>query len=243
MTTDPRTRVYPHLTPTLSAPKKGAERGIGAVLRTPHPEQVATTSLWAFVQWLRATGRADLDGWPAVVAWSANDRSAFTGAIAYFAGVDAEPRLIRAAAEVLLHADIRPDDVVLVATGTAWPWRIAAVQGTKIVLADAPRPADLFPSAADARASVLIADATTLANAAFQRPGRRPDLSALRSIIATGGPLAPAARIRLYTWVKADLLLLARAGDSLWGSPLEPVRTDPGAPLSLFRPPSVRAPG
>lgn len=215
---------------------------IAAVLRAPNPEQAAATNLWAFLQWLRATGRASLDGWAAVIAWSATDPSALSDALAQFAGVRPESRSVRAAAEVLLHADIRPDHVVLVAAGTAWPWRIAAAQGTKIVLADPPRPEDLFPSAANANASVLIADAATLASSAFRRPGRRPDLSSLRTVLAMGGPLAPAARIRLYTWVKADLLLLARAGDSLWGSPLDPVLTDAGAPVSLFRPPSAPAP-
>ena len=31
--------------------------------------------------------------------------------------------------------------------------------------------------------------------------------------------------------------LLARAGDRLWGSPLDPVPSRPGPPLSFFRPP------
>lgn len=208
-------------------------------LHTPHPEQIAATNLWAFLQWLRATGRADLDDWRSVIAWSAIDRPAFSAAVARFAAIPPEPRRIRAAAEVLLHADTRPDDVILVTSGTDWPWRIVARHGTKIVLANPP---DLFASAAESRASVLVADATTLAGAAFQRPGRRPDLSALRSIIAIGGPLASPARVRLYTWVKPGLLLLARAGDSLWGSPLDPVRAEAGAPLRLFRPPSAPAP-
>lgn len=208
-------------------------------LHTPHPEQAAATNLWAFLQWLRATAQADLDGWRSAIAWSVNDRPGFSAAIARFAGVPAEPRPVRAAAEVLLHADIRPDDIVLVTAGTTWPWRSATQNGTKLVLAQG---TDLFASAAESRVTVLIADATMLANAAFQRPGRRPDLAALRSVMAIGGPLAPAARVRLYTWVKSNLLLLARAGDSLWGSPIDPVRAEAGAPLRLFRPPSVPAP-
>ncbi|MGA9867494.1 MAG: hypothetical protein WBQ75_13780, partial [Acetobacteraceae bacterium] len=76
-----------------------------------------------------------------------------------------------------------------------------------------------------------------LPDAAFQRTGRRPDLSRLRCVIAVGGPLAPEARVRIYTWLKADLLLLARAGDRMWGSALDPVRARAGPPLSFFRPP------
>ncbi|MEO8715219.1 MAG: hypothetical protein ABI369_09425, partial [Acetobacteraceae bacterium] len=53
--------------------------------------------------------------------------------------------------------------------------------------------------------------------------------------IALGGPLAPEARTRIYTWLKADVLLLARAGDRMWGSALDPVRARAGAPLRFFR--------
>ena len=246
-------------------------------LHVPHPEQVATSNPWAFLHWLRATGRGDPDGWEGLIDWSAAEPAGFSDAIAAFAGLPATPapllamdapvplssrdagqgreaalamlrrswaraRLIRPLAEVLLHADLRPDDRVLVAACPPWPWLIALRHGTEIVLATSPPPA-LPAIAAEEAASVLVADARALSEAAFQKAGQRPDLSCLRCIIAMGGPLAPEARARIYTWLKSDVLLLARAGDRLWGSALDPVPARPGPPLGFFRrPPASPAP-
>jgi hypothetical protein len=147
-------------------------------------------------------------------------------------------QLIRPLAEILLHADVRPDDRLLVA-GPPWPWLAALFEGASITLAD---PINLMEAAADARASILVAPAQTLSEAAFQRPGRRPSLGSLRTIIATGGPLSPEGRRRIYTWIKPDLMLLARTGDTLWGNPLEPVLAQPQAmPALLTRPASSPA--
>ncbi len=208
-----------------------------ATLHVPHPERVATSNAWAFLHWLRTTERRDLDGWEALIAWSAADPPGFSEAVAHFAGLPERSRRpdIRAAAEVLLHADLRPDDRVLIAAGPPRPWVLARRQGTEIILADPPPAAGLLAMAAEEQASVLVADAASLPDAAFQRTGRRPDLSRLRCVIALGGPLAPEARVRIYTWLKADLLLLARAGDRMWGSALDPVRARAGPPLSFFR--------
>jgi hypothetical protein len=246
-------------------------------LYVPHPEHVATSNAWAFLHWLRATGRGDLDGWEDLIAWSAADPAGFSDALAGFAGLAAGPapllaseevpalvlrradgsrtnaldlpevaallrrvwpraRLIRPAAEVLLHSDLRPDDRVLVAVGPPWPWLLALRHRTRLVLAPPPAPPALLAMAAEEEATILVADARTLPDAAFQRAGPRPDLSRLRGIIAVGGPLAPEARARIYTWLKPDVMLLARAGDRLWGSALDPVPVRPGLPLSFFRP-------
>ncbi|MBV8615182.1 MAG: hypothetical protein JOY66_15655 [Acetobacteraceae bacterium] len=232
-------------------------------LHVPHPEQVATSNAWAFQHWLRASGRADLNGWKGLIAWSAADPAGFTDALTEFAGLsllnslsatwggegrgevgDApiqwaereRSRAVRPCAEVLLHADLRPDDRVLVAAGPSWPWQLALRYRTQVVLARPLTPSALMPRAAEEQASVLVADAGTLPDAAFQRAGRRLDLARLRCVIALGGPLAPEARARVYTWLKSDVLLLARAGDRLWGSPLDPVPSRPGPPLSFFRP-------
>jgi len=147
--------------------------------------------------------------------------------------------LIRPLAEILLHADLRPDDRVLV-VGLAWPWLAALVQGTAVILA-APTAADLLPVAAEERATVVVSPATLLAEAAFQRPRRRPNLGCLRAIVATGGPLSPEGSRRIYTWVKSDLMLLARTGDTFWGNPLEPVLARPPAAPAFLTPP-VSAP-
>jgi hypothetical protein len=144
--------------------------------------------------------------------------------------------LVRPLADLLLHADIRPDDRLLT-VGPAWPWLVALLQGTALTLAAAPANA-VLSVAADERATVLIAPAQLLAEAAFQRARKRPDLAALRTIVATGGPLSPEGRRRIYTWVKSDLMLLARTGDTLWGNPLEPVLIRPSATPALLTPPA-----
>ena len=64
------------------------------------------------------------------------------------------------------------------------------------------------------------------------------DLADLRTIIATGGPLSPEGRRRVYTWVKSDLMLLARTGDTFWGNPLEPVLAQPPATPAFLTPPA-----
>ncbi len=143
--------------------------------------------------------------------------------------------LIRPVADLLLHADLRPDDRLLV-VGPAWPWLAALLEGTAIILA-APAPTDLLAIAAEEAATVVVAPAPLLAEAAFQRARRRPDIGNLRTIVATGGPLSPEGRRRIYTWVKSDLMLLARTGDTVWGNPLEPVLARPPATPAFLTPP------
>ena len=142
--------------------------------------------------------------------------------------------LLRPLADTLLHADVRPDDRLLV-SGATWPWRAAELLGAVVVMV--PAAADLLTTAAAERATILVASASTLAEAAFRRPSRRPDLSNLRTIVATGGPLSPEGRRRIYTWVKSDVMLLARTGDTFWGNPLEPVLAQPPATPAFLTPP------
>jgi hypothetical protein len=140
--------------------------------------------------------------------------------------------LVRPLADVLLHADIRPDDRLLI-IGPAWPWLVALLEGAAVVVAAA---ADPFATAANERTTVLVAPAQGLAQAAFRRPRRRVDLASLRTIVATGGPLSPEGRRRIYTWVKSDVMLLARTGDTFWGNPLEPVLAHPPATPAFLTP-------
>ena len=143
--------------------------------------------------------------------------------------------LIRPLADLLLHADVRPDDRLLV-NGAAWPWLAALLEGATIILAPTSDPLD---TTEEERATILVAPAAMLANAAFPRPGRRHQLAQLRTIIATGGPLSPEGRRRIYTWVKADVMLLARTSDTFWGNPLEPVLAQPTATPAFLTPPAV----
>jgi hypothetical protein len=160
----------------------------------------------------------------------------FAGIAALLARLWPPATLIRPLAELLLHADLRPDDRLLV-VGPAWPWLAALLEGTAVILA-APSTAALLAVTAEERASVLVAPSQTLGEAAFQRSRHRPDLANLRAIIATGGPLSPEGRRRIYTWVKPDLMLLARTGDTVWGNPLEPVLAQPPATPALLTPPA-----
>lgn len=134
-------------------------------------------------------------------------------------------RLLMLRVGLLLHLDLRPDDVVLLAGLPAGAWLPALTDGTRLILAGT-TPARLLPLAAETRATVLAAPAGWIAAAAFPR-SHRPDLAALRSLVALGGPMAPAARARVYAWIKPDVMLLARAGDRFWGNPLSPVRARP----------------
>jgi hypothetical protein len=145
--------------------------------------------------------------------------------------------LIRPLADLLLHADLRPDDRLLVAGSAAWPWLAALLEGATVILATATA-ATLLATTADEAATVLVAPAQALAEAAFQRARHRPNLGRLRTIIATGGPLSPEGRTRIYTWIKSDLMLLARTGDTFWGNPLEPVYARPAASPGFFTPPA-----
>lgn len=210
------------------------------VLFAPDAEEIVTRNVWAFLHWLRTTRGVHLKDWEALQRWSAENTGAFCETVTEFADCGTAPlpldpsrtgrREERELAEFLLHADIRPDDRLL-------------VQGPWIVQPDVSiSPASLFVATAERHASILVAPALILAEAAFQR-SRHPDLSALRTIIATGGPMSPEARRRIYTWVKADVMLLARNGGTFWGNPLEPVLARPHAmPAFLMPRPSARGP-
>ncbi len=143
-------------------------------------------------------------------------------------------RLLARRAALLLHLDLRPDDIVLLAGVSAAAWLPALADGTRLILADAPA-ARLLPLAAETGATVLAAPAGQIAEAAFPRPDR-PHLAALRSLVALGGPMAPEARARVYAWIKPDVMLLATTGDRLWGNPLSPVHARPAAEPGLFAP-------
>ena len=217
------------------------------ILYAPHRERVVTTNAWAFLHWLRMARGIDLRDWAALQRWSAASPGAFGAAMRAFARLPDEPialpptpgawppdRLIRPLADVLLHADLRRDDRLLI-VGPGWPWVAARLEGTAVILTDT---TEILAAAAAERASVLVAPANALGEVAFRRPGNRPDLACLRTIVAAGGPLSPEARRRIYTWVKADLMLLARRADTYWGNPLEPVLARPPASPAFLTPPA-----
>ncbi|MDE2580547.1 MAG: hypothetical protein KGL52_02840 [Rhodospirillales bacterium] len=140
--------------------------------------------------------------------------------------------LLAQRADLLLHADLRPDDVVLLAGLPAIGWLPALGDGTRLIVAEG-GPANLLGLAAATGATVLAAPAGWIAEAAFARRPR-PDLAGLRIVLAEGGPMAPAARARVYAWIKADVMLLARAGARRWGNPLSPVVIQPKVELHVL---------
>lgn len=222
------------------------------ILFTPGPERLATTNAWAFLHWLRHTGAAEPPGelpveadpvprWAALRRFAAGAPDVRAAALAAFLRLAPDDPHLLLLGGLALHADLRPDDRLVLAGAPpgAAPWWAARRLGTE-VLGGGTGPGDLLAAAAAARATVLVGPASWLAEAAFPR-APRPDLSALRSIVALGGPMAPEARARVYAWIKADVMLLARAGGTAWGNPLSPVlRRPPPEPALFEAPPAAR---
>ncbi|MDQ2805071.1 MAG: hypothetical protein M3Y41_21225 [Pseudomonadota bacterium] len=229
------------------------------MLFAPDAERIATSNAWAFLHWLRFVRGRHLSGWSALTEFAVAEPAEFAAAIAAFASLlplplpqgegegegegDCAAPLTPALsprkrgwrggllAGLLLHADLRPDDRVLVAGCAARPWVAARLQGTTVILTALPADA-LIEAAAAEQASVVVAPASILAEAAF---GQKASLGALRTIIAVGGSLSPQARAEIYARIKVDVLLLARSGNRLWGSPLDPVPASPGQARSFVR--------
>jgi hypothetical protein len=217
----------------------------GDILYAPTRERVLATNAWAFLHWLAATHGIRLADWSALQAWSAAEFSPFISAFRAFARQpdNRDPARLRHDAGLLLHLDLRPDDALLVADASDWS---GAARYVRSVAKHEGAPGALLHDAAKIGASVLIASAAQLDRVAFRLGAGRHDLARLRAVVALGGPMPANARVRLYTWVKSDLMLLARAGDTVWGDPLSPVlRTPPAQPaLGLtLRPPLSPFPG
>jgi len=142
--------------------------------------------------------------------------------------------------EHVLHTDLGPGDRLLYFTTCGWMmwnWQASALAaGATIVLFDGspvhPDPGVLWRIAGEERLSVLGTSARYLA--AVEKAGARPaleaDLGALRTVLSTGSPLAPAS----YDWVrrevKEDVHLASISGGTdivscfVLGNPLLPVR-------------------
>jgi hypothetical protein len=113
---------------------------------------------------LRADGIADLPDHAALRRFAAADPDRFQTAILDFAGLGAAQvapaqavGLAAALAVVLLEADLRPDDRLLVAGTAPWPWEAARTQGIPVILAREATPASLRAVAEAERASAIAA--------------------------------------------------------------------------------------
>jgi acetoacetyl-CoA synthetase len=147
--------------------------------------------------------------------------------------------LIQHRKEHVLHTDIQPGDAVFYFTTCGWMmwnWLVTALASrATLVLYDGaplhPDPGVLWRLAERERVAVFGTSAkylTALEKTGFE-PGRHHALPALRTILSTGSPLAPASFDYVYERVKADVQLASIAGGTdliscfAFGSPLLPV--------------------
>ena len=142
--------------------------------------------------------------------------------------------LARALAETLLQQDIRADDRILVAGNAAWPTVTALVEGATVLLYGG-RQEGLRTALAEECISVVLAPASWLSADALggaALPGKNK--FALRTLILTGPPWSLGAKALFHAETRPDVLLLARDGDTVWGSPLDASRADPRPWPALF---------
>jgi acetoacetyl-CoA synthetase len=141
--------------------------------------------------------------------------------------------------ELVLHTDLRRDDRIFYFTTCGWMmwnWLVSSLAvGATVVLYDgAPllrRRQILWDMAAEERITVFGTSAKWLALA--EKEGARPiethDLSALKSILSTGSPLAAHSFDYVYTQVKRDVRLSSISGGTdivscfALGNPIGPV--------------------
>ncbi len=147
--------------------------------------------------------------------------------------------LIQHLKEHLLHCDFGPGDKVFFFTTTGWMmwnWLVSVLAtGATVMLYDGSplRPAPvLWDFADDEKITCFGTSATYLSS--IEKAGLRPrethDLSALRSILSTGSPLAPSSFDYVYRDIKSDVRLSSISGGTdiiscfTLGSPVLPVR-------------------
>ncbi len=197
-------------------------------------ERQICTNLWAFLHWLRATGRASLAGRDDLLAWREAEPERWAASIRDFARLPNAPRpllaeadpksrlvlrsgsgsrrtwsgdglargdatalppdfarvltavhparaLTEAAAFLLLDADLRPNDRVLLPWAAFWPWAWALREGATLIIRRPENAASLRRAAEEEEATILVAPRATL-------DGFRPAYASLRrGIVAASG--------------------------------------------------------
>ncbi len=141
--------------------------------------------------------------------------------------------------EHVLHTDLRREDRIFYYTTCGWMmwnWLVGALAvGSTVVLYDgaplAPRTSILWDLAERERLTVFGVSAKYLAMSEKEglAPSRSHDLGALRTILSTGSPLAPASFDYVYRDVKPDVQLASISGGTdiiscfALGNPTAPV--------------------
>ena len=147
--------------------------------------------------------------------------------------------LIQHLKELVLHTDLKREDRIFYFSTCGWMmwnWLVSSLAvGATIVLYDGspfhPEPAQLFDLAEQERLTVFGASSKYIAAAekAGVQPAATHDLSALRTVLSTGSPLAPASFDYVYQNVKEDVCLASIAGGTdliscfALGNPVGPV--------------------
>ncbi|KAB7627446.1 acetoacetate--CoA ligase [Alkalilimnicola sp. S0819] len=148
--------------------------------------------------------------------------------------------LLQHSKELMLHGDIRREDVFFYFTTCGWMmWNWLAsglVTGAELVIFDGnpayPGIDALWQMAEEEKVTHFGTSAKFLGGCrnAGLKPGEDHDLSALRVIFSTGSPLLPEDYDWVYSAVKQELMLASIAGGTdivscfVGGSPLVPVR-------------------
>ena len=147
--------------------------------------------------------------------------------------------LIQHQKEHVLHADIKPGDVVFYFTTCGWMmwhWLVSSLaSGATILLYEGspfhPDPGHLWRIAEREKLTVFGTSAgylTALEKSGF-RPRESVKLDSLRTLLSTGSPLSPASFDFVYDAIKTDLQLSSIAGGSdliacfASGNPMLPV--------------------
>jgi len=147
--------------------------------------------------------------------------------------------LLQQLKELVLHTDVTPADRVFYFTTCGWMmwnWLAAALgAGATVILYDgaplSPNPGILWDLAQAERVSVFGTSAKYLALAEKEglAPGRTHELTALRTMLSTGSPLAGHSFDYVYQRVKQDVHLASISGGTdiiscfALGNPLAPV--------------------
>jgi len=147
--------------------------------------------------------------------------------------------LIQQMKEHVLHVDLKPGDHLFYFTTCGWMmwnWLVAGLAcGATLVLYDGspfhPDGGRLWRMAEQERVNVFGTSAKYIAalEKAGLHPGRDHDLSALRTVLSTGSPLAPASFDYVYREIADDVLLASISGGTdilgcfAGGCPIRPV--------------------